>query len=264
MVSDQLPLPPSYQSEDIGNVFKSSAEFCRVRSLADSPVATPPARETTIMATDIINEGGVGMPQTATFNRCPVTVLRDEGTPLEARWDTSMGGDFATYAIFDDGPQRVRSGDVVYCSLFSEPHVITSAQPQLVGVSVSGSNVAYWKAKIMPRSEWMRLHAGNQFGRLGNFGPDPDARKRKPVRQNQRYTKIDGSLKEIAEARPTTQEEVFQMLDERRVVTPPAEPFRTARGWAAGFERNEPVARAWLSKRWALLGLPTLPRGPKK
>ena len=44
----------------------------------------------------------------------------------------------------------------------------------------------------------------------------------------------------------------------------PAEPFETARGWMAGFRRDEAAARAWLSKRWRVtLDLPPLPRGPK-
>ena len=123
------------------------------------------------VATEIRDGGEIGMSQTATFNRCPVTVVRDEGTPLERRWETSMSGDFATPAIFDDGVQRVRTGDLIYCSLFSEPHVITRVEPELVGMSPSGSNVAYWKAKIMPRCEWVRLEGDNQLRRFGEFNP---------------------------------------------------------------------------------------------
>jgi len=91
-----------------------------------------------------------------------------------------------------------------------------------------------------------------------------DSRRRKrPVRRNQKYEKIDDALQEIADSRPSTQEAAFQSLDDRRVVTPSAEPFMTARGWMAGFRRDEAAARAWLSKRWAELNLPPLPRGPK-
>jgi hypothetical protein len=82
------------------------------------------------------------------------------------------------------------------------------------------------------------------------------------VRRHPRYTKIDEALQEIAESHPRTQEEVFRAL-EGRAGFPPAEPFETARGWIAGFRRDKPAARAWLSKRWAELNLPSLPRGPK-
>jgi hypothetical protein len=86
---------------------------------------------------------------------------------------------------------------------------------------------------------------------------------KKPVRRSQKYKTIDDALQEIAESRPSTQEGVFQSLDGRHVVIPPAEPFVTARGWIAGFRRDKAAARAWLSKRWAELSLSPLPRGPK-
>jgi hypothetical protein len=70
----------------------------------------------------------------------------------------------------------------------------------------------------------------------------------RPVRRHPRYTKIDEALQEIAESHPRTQEEVFRAL-EGRAGFPPAEPFETARGWIAGFRRDKPAARAWLSKR---------------
>ncbi len=94
--------------------------------------------------------------------------------------------------------------------------------------------------------------------------PKEGRKAKKLVRRNQRYEVIDKALQEIAESRPSTQEEILQSLDGRRVVTPPAEPFMTARGWMLGFGRNEAAARSWLSKRWAELNLPSLPRGPKK
>jgi len=86
---------------------------------------------------------------------------------------------------------------------------------------------------------------------------------KKPVRRNQKYKVIDEALRNIAESLPRTQEEVFQSLEGRHVVIPPAEPFMTARGWIAGFRRDSAAARAWLSKRWAELSLSPLPRGPK-
>jgi hypothetical protein len=90
----------------------------------------------------------------------------------------------------------------------------------------------------------------------------PSGRKGKPVRRNRRYRDIDEKLRKIAESCPSTQKEVFEAL-ERRVVFPPAEPFKTARGWMTGFDRDKAAARSWLSKRWAELRLPPLPRGPK-
>jgi hypothetical protein len=86
---------------------------------------------------------------------------------------------------------------------------------------------------------------------------------RMPARQNQKYKTIDVALQEVAKSRPSTQEEVFRSLDGRRVVIPQAEPFTAADGWIAGFRRDPAAARAWLSKRWAQLNLPRLPRGPK-
>jgi len=107
---------------------------------------------------------------------------------------------------------------------------------------------------------------GKEQAPPGSSAPPPDGRRkaRKPVRRNQKYEAIDKALQAIAESRPSTQEEIFQTLDGRRVVTPPAEPFATARGWVPGFRRDSAAARAWLSKRWAELNLPSLPRGPKK
>ena len=94
---------------------------------------------------------------------------------------------------------------------------------------------------------------------------DTESRKaKKPVRRNQKYKVIDAALEKVADGRPSTQEEVFQSLDARHVVIPPAEPFISARGWIAGFRRDSVQgARAWLSKRWAELNLSPLPRGPK-
>jgi hypothetical protein len=102
-----------------------------------------------------------------------------------------------------------------------------------------------------------------QPGALEAQGPKGGRKTKKPVRRNQKYKVIDQALQEIAESRPSTQEAVFQSLDGRHVVIPPAEPFMAARGWIAGSRRDAAAARAWLSKRWAELDLPPLPRGPK-
>ena len=86
---------------------------------------------------------------------------------------------------------------------------------------------------------------------------------KKPVRRNHKYVAIDNALRGIAESLPQTHEEVFQSLQSRNVVIPPAEPFLSARGWIPGFRRGPAAARAWLSKRWTLLKLPPFLRGPK-
>lgn len=78
-----------------------------------------------------------------------------------------------------------------------------------------------------------------------------------------RYETIDTALKQIADSRPRTQEEIFEQLQTRQVRHPPVEPFLAAGGWMAGFKGNEIAARSWLSKRWSNLSLPPLPRGPK-
>jgi len=82
-------------------------------------------------------------------------------------------------------------------------------------------------------------------------------------RRNAKYNQIDAALKEISQSRPRTQEEVFQSLDGRHVPLPLAEPFASARGWMAGFNRDRSAARSWLSKIWSDLRLPPLPKGPK-
>jgi hypothetical protein len=82
-------------------------------------------------------------------------------------------------------------------------------------------------------------------------------------RRNAKYEEIDAALMGAAESKPKTHQEVFRALDGRTAV-PNAKPFSTARGWWAGFERDPVRARAWLSKQWSRLRLPSFPRGPKK
>jgi hypothetical protein len=86
--------------------------------------------------------------------------------------------------------------------------------------------------------------------------------RRPPVQQSEKYAAIDKALKSVAESLPKTQEEVFKALD-GRVAHAEAEPFKTARGWHAGFKKDSPRARSWLSKSWSRLGLPPFSRGPK-
>lgn len=88
----------------------------------------------------------------------------------------------------------------------------------------------------------------------------PDTR-RKPIRRATNM-RIDKELRRAAEMHPSNHEQVFHALEGRAPI-PPAKPFNLARGWLAGFHRDPPAARAWLSKAWSHLGLPPFPHGPK-
>jgi hypothetical protein len=90
----------------------------------------------------------------------------------------------------------------------------------------------------------------------------PRQARRQP-RRHPRNNKIDDGLRAIAEMRPKNHHEVFLSLDDRRIPVADAEPFRSARGWVTGFQRNAVLARTWLSKTWSLLGLPRFKPGPK-
>jgi hypothetical protein len=92
----------------------------------------------------------------------------------------------------------------------------------------------------------------------------PSGDKRKRVRRNARYERIDEVLRQIAEARPKSHEEVFRLLDDRKVALPNRRLFKSAGGWLMGLQHNRHTASAWLSQAWARLGLPAFPRGPKK
>lgn len=88
-------------------------------------------------------------------------------------------------------------------------------------------------------------------------------RPTKPKRRNEQYKQIDEMLRLIADSRPRSHEEVFQALDGRKVRIPPAKPFKSVRCWMDGFRKDKPASRAWLSKRWTELDLPSFARGPK-
>jgi hypothetical protein len=88
--------------------------------------------------------------------------------------------------------------------------------------------------------------------------------KRKRVRRNAKYEGIDEALRAIAEARPKSHEEVFRLLDDRKVAIPNRRPFKSAGGWLKGFQQNRHAASAWLSQGWGRLSLPSFARGPKK
>jgi hypothetical protein len=87
---------------------------------------------------------------------------------------------------------------------------------------------------------------------------------RRLVRRSRRYGAIDSALKQCSEARPRSHEEVFRCMETRsKQLIPNAEPFRSAGGWLAGFQKDPALARVWLSKRWSLLQLPAFMSGPK-
>jgi len=124
---------------------------------------------------------------------------------------------------------------------------------------------AWWKMSADAQAQAASVDSADLQVENGQRRPDGFSKRRGPqmARRSPRYKAICKTLVEIAESRPSTQEEVFKMLDGRHVVTPHAEPFMAARGWIAGFRQHPAAARAWLSKRWAELNLPRLPPGPK-
>jgi hypothetical protein len=89
-----------------------------------------------------------------------------------------------------------------------------------------------------------------------------DESVRNPKRREERSLAIETALREIAKMRPKSHREVFEFL-EQRAPLPRAAPFRTAKTWVTGFQRDAPRAHSWLSKVWRQLGLPPFPRGPK-
>ena len=86
---------------------------------------------------------------------------------------------------------------------------------------------------------------------------------RKP-RRSPRYEAIDKALREFAEARPESHQEVFRLLEDRRVATPNRRPFKPAGGWLKGYQQDRHAASVWLSQAWRRLGLPPFARGPQK
>ena len=94
--------------------------------------------------------------------------------------------------------------------------------------------------------------------------PTSSRKAKRPVRRNAKYERIDNALREFAAARPKNHEEVFRLLDDRKVAISNRRPFKTAGGWLKGFQQNRHTASAWLSQAWGRLGLPAFARGPKK
>ncbi len=118
------------------------------------------------------------------------------------------------------------------------------------------------------RIEKARQEADDAGRRLERASAKLEEDQAKPTlsrqtRRNKKYETIDRLLSDIAESSPKSHKEVFEQLDSRHIPIPAAKPFASARGWIAGFKKDASRARAWLSKRWKVLGLPAFPRGPK-
>jgi hypothetical protein len=142
---------------------------------------------------------------------------------------------------------------------------LASSSHAAAGALGNEDNVRDWKREAVilavpkiyeiksPPQHEKGLTAANDL--LGALAP-------KPVRRHPENIKIDDALRKIAEMHPKDHEEVFNYLD-GRVRCPNAEPFRSAGGWSAGFQKDKAGARAWLSKAWSELNLPPFRRGPK-
>lgn len=106
----------------------------------------------------------------------------------------------------------------------------------------------------------------NNAGANAPEGQRANARHKakKPLRRNKRYERIDKALLEFAATQPKSHQEVFRLLDDRKVAIPNRMPFKAAGGWLKGFQQNRYLARVWLSQTWGRLNLPAFSPGPKK
>jgi hypothetical protein len=108
----------------------------------------------------------------------------------------------------------------------------------------------------------------DQQGESGEVAHRPEQRKktekRKLMRRNERYERIDKALRDCAASRPRSHGEVFQLLDSRKVTIPNRRPFKAAGGWFEGFQQDRHAASVWLSLAWGKLSLPAFRPGPKK
>ena len=106
----------------------------------------------------------------------PVTIVRGAGTLEELRWETRMGGNFDTKALFQ-ADDRVVTGDEIHCDVFDQPRIVLRVKPVL-----ASGVVTYWDAAIAPCSESSRhrkivpseplfqLHLGSKTPSV--IGPD--------------------------------------------------------------------------------------------
>ena len=81
-----------------------------------------------------------------------MTVIREAGTNEELRREMNVGGDFRSQPLFD-AQDKIQPGDEVHSDLFDEPRVIMRVEPVL-----GQTDLLYWIAEIIPRSEWRRRY----------------------------------------------------------------------------------------------------------
>jgi hypothetical protein len=238
-----------------------------------------------------IKESSVEIPDDPKFERVAELVLRtriiglretfsafEEGCPESAGDLLSWGGDWEQ--VLDDSfVDALRMGsDLLGASVVASAFKLAlrragnrdeAKEFWAVGLEQLHATLlaAWWSMSADARARDANTDRLDAEAENDRRGPTSGASTGRPApkvaRRSLRYRVIDEVLQKIAESRPRTQEEVFQSLDGRKVVIPPAEPFETARGWIAGFRRDPAAARAWLSKRWTGLNLSRLPRGPK-
>ena len=143
--------------------------------------------------------------------------------------------------------ERLRKeGFIDYCNQ-SGAYLV---QPTQAGIAI---------AEAAPNGEFP-LTARSNIAELRPF-QDQQSRRKFGSRRNSRYLIIDEALREIALAQPKSHEEVFQILEDRKIPVPKPGQFQKAGGWRKGFERDGGRARVWLSKRWGILELPPFPCG---
>ncbi len=83
----------------------------------------------------------------------PVIIVRGDGTPLEQRWDTQIGGDFNQKALLP--PETTFAvNDEIRGECFDESRIIIGFGPVVVRTGLS-----HWRAEIVPQSEWKHRRA---------------------------------------------------------------------------------------------------------
>jgi hypothetical protein len=117
---------------------------------------------------------------------------------------------------------------------------------------------------ISPSVPAARMDAAHDTDGHEPQGPKESRNAKNPLRRNVKYQRIDTALVKISAARPKNHEEVFRILEDRKVAIPNRRPFQAAGGWLKGFQQNRHLASVWLSQTWGRLNLPAFRPGPKK
>jgi len=76
-----------------------------------------------------------------------VKIVRASGTPQELRWESFMGGDLDTVALFHVS-DKIENGDELGCDALDEPRVIVGVRPVF-----ARGGISYWKAAMVSRSK---------------------------------------------------------------------------------------------------------------